>query len=322
MTSLSDQRFKLAQAEYAAWAGIFGNALLTTIKGGVGYLSGSKALIADSAHSASEVAGSIAALVGIRSAKLHADDQHPYDRGRTESITAIIVSVLLLIAGIEIGLSSLKKIAGGVDEPPQWNALITIVVALAVQEAIFRYNFRQGNKLSRPAWAANAAEHRSGVFASGIALIGIGGAILGNVFDTPQLYYLDPIAGVFISAMVLRKGFKLVVESIHNTMDRVLHEEDAEELLETIQRVKGVIAVDDLRAREHGHYVIVDVKISVNPRITVTEGHDIAKSVKLHLMKRFHHVSDVFIHVHPYDPGYPYKRNIDLDQDDFPTLLH
>jgi divalent metal cation (Fe/Co/Zn/Cd) transporter len=117
-------------------------------------------------------------------------------------------------------------------------------------------------------------------------------------------------------------GYKLIMESIHDTMDHVLHHEEADELLKAVQRVPGVIAVDSLRAREHGHYVIVDVKISVNPRISVMDGHDIAKHVKHMLLNRFIHVSDVFIHVNPYDPGYPYKNNVDSEQDDFPSLLH
>ncbi|CRF29141.1 ferrous iron efflux protein F [Mycobacterium tuberculosis] len=92
-------------------------------------------------------------------------------------------------------------------------------------------------------------------------------------------------------------------------------------MIDTVQRVKGVISIDDLRAREHGHYVVVDIKISVNPRISIQEGYDIAKIVKFTLMKRFIHVSDVFVHVTPYDSGYPYK-NHDLQADDMPTLLH
>jgi divalent metal cation (Fe/Co/Zn/Cd) transporter len=67
--------------------------------------------------------------------------------------------------------------------------------------------------------------------------------------------------------------------------------------------------------------VIVDIKISVNPRITVSEGHDIGKAVKHQLLSNFSHVSDVFIHVNPYDPGYPYK-DVSSEHPDFPTLLH
>jgi divalent metal cation (Fe/Co/Zn/Cd) transporter len=64
------------------------------------------------------------------------------------------------------------------------------------------------------------------------------------------------------------------------------------------------------------------MRISVNPRITVCEGHEIAKEVKSMLLERFIHISDVFVHVNPYDPGYPYKNNLELEQRDFPMMLH
>lgn len=317
---MTDDRFR--KAEFAAWVGIVGNLALAFLKGAVGLLAGSKALLADAVHSASDVAGSFAVLVGLRAAKLPPDEDHPYGHGKAEPIAAIIVSVLLMIVGVQIGISSLKAITAGVTGAPGKLALIALIISIIVKEAMFQYKFRLGKKLGSQALITNAWEHRSDVYSSIAAVFGVGGAIFGQYFGLPWLYYLDPIAGLVVSALVLKMGYRLIMESIHNTMDHVLHFEDSQELVEATQRVKGVITVDELRAREHGHYVIVDVKISVNPRITVLEGHDIAKAVKSLLMKRFSHVSDVFVHVNPYDPGYPYKNNVDPEQDDFPTLLH
>ncbi|WP_262678905.1 cation transporter dimerization domain-containing protein [Paenibacillus sp. J5C2022] len=98
-------------------------------------------------------------------------------------------------------------------------------------------------------------------------------------------------------------------------------EESADEIMAVVQRVEGVVTVQSLRAREHGHYVVAEIIISVNPRITVQEGQDIAKRVKLLLMHRFLHLSEVVIYVEPYDPGYPYKSNHDPNQEQMPTLL-
>jgi hypothetical protein len=100
-----------------------------------------------------------------------------------------------------------------------------------------------------------------------------------------------------------------------------MREESADELMAVVQRVEGVVTVQSLRAREQGHYVVAEIVISVNPRITVLEGQDIAKRVKLLLMHRFLHLSEVMIYVEPYDPGYPYKSNHDPNQEQMPTLL-
>lgn len=317
---MSGTRF--GKAEMAAWMGIFGNLTLAAVKGTIGYTAGSKALMADAVTSASDVAGSLAVLVGLKAARRPADADHPYGHGKAEPITAIIVSVLMIIIGFEIAKSSFNTLRAGVQQAPEWTALLALAVSILVKEALFRYNYSLGKKLSSQALLAGAMDHRTDVFASAAAAVGVLGALAGDLFNQPGLYMLDPLAGVFVSVLVLRMGYKMIRESVHNTMDHVLHEEDAVELVQTVQRINGVITVDELRAREHGHYVIVDVKISVNPKISVAEGHEIAKLAKQHLMKRFIHVSDVLVHVNPYDPGYPYKNNVDPEQDEMPTLLH
>ncbi|WP_168121646.1 cation transporter dimerization domain-containing protein [Paenibacillus sp. HB172176] len=106
--------------------------------------------------------------------------------------------------------------------------------------------------------------------------------------------------------------------AVRNTADL---SRDAEDFMQIVQRVEGVVTVESLRAREQGHYVIAEIVISVNPRISVLEGQEIANKVKLLLMHRFLHLSDVSIHVEPYNPGYPYKSNHDPNQEQMPTLL-
>ncbi|UJF31968.1 cation diffusion facilitator family transporter [Paenibacillus hexagrammi] len=317
---MSDKRFE--KAEFAAWVGIAGNLLLALVKGIIGFMSNSKALLADAAHSASDVAGSIAVLIGLRVAGLPPDEDHPYGHGKAESIASIVVAVILLLVGIQIGISSIKTLWHGAEAPPKAYALVAIALSLIVKEAMFQYKYRLGKKLKSQALITNAWEHRSDVYSSIAALIGVLGAVLGEYAGWPLLYELDPLAGIFVALLVIRMGYNLVKEAAHATMDHVLHHEDASELIEFVQSIKGVISVDDLRAREHGHYVIVDTKISVNPRISVLEGHDIAKSVKQQLMKKFTHVSDVFVHVNPYDPGYPYKNNMDEEAGAYPSVIH
>jgi divalent metal cation (Fe/Co/Zn/Cd) transporter len=111
------------------------------------------------------------------------------------------------------------------------------------------------------------------------------------------------------------------MEAIHNTMDHVMHPEDSRELIQAVRSVNGVIDVDDLRARELGHYVVVDLKISVNPHISVQEGHDIAKQSKQKLIETFPYVLDVLIHVNPYGPSYPYKTD-KQERNEFPGIIH
>lgn len=313
---------RFARAEFAAWIGIVGNIVLAVLKGIIGYTSNSKALIADAAHSASDVAGSFAVLIGLKAAKKPPDEDHPYGHGKAETIAAIIVSILLMIVGYEIAVSAVKVMLAGDIKAPDGLALVAIAISIGVKEALFQYKYRLGKKLSSQALIANAWEHRSDVYSSIAAFIGVGGAVLGSHLHFPYFVYLDPVAGVVVALLIIRMGIQLVRESIHNVLDHVLHEEDANELLMTVQKVPGVLAVDELRAREHGHYVIVDVKLSVDPQLTVLEGHHIGKEVKRSLMNRHSHVADVFVHINPYDPGFPYPSSDHLNREDKPTVIH
>ena len=310
---MSTDRF--AKAETGAWIGIIGNVVLAAVKGAAGFLSGSQALIADAFHSASDVAGSFAVLIGLKAAKRPPDKDHPYGHGKAESIAAIIVSVLLLVVGLELAISAVKSIWNGQVEIPKWYALAAIMLSIVAKEGMFQYKYRLGKRLSSQALIANAWEHRSDVYSSIAALIGVGAAMIGGQLNIGWLLYMDPAAGAAVAVLVLHMGYKLVMDSIHSTMDHVLHDEEANPLIRAVQTVDGVITVDELRAREHGHYVIVDVKISVNPRMTVAEGHMIAKRVKNHLLQRFLHVADVFVHVNPFDPGYPYRMQDQVRED-------
>ncbi|BCU81349.1 cation transporter [Polycladomyces abyssicola] len=287
------------QAEKGAWIGIIGNALLAAFKGMIGVVAQSQALIADAVHSASDVAGSLAVLIGVRAAQMPPDEDHPYGHGKAESIAAIIVAVLLGVVGFQMVYDSFSSLFEPARAPGWW-AAVAAVVSMVVKEWMFRYKYRLGKRIGSQALIVNAWEHRSDVFSSFAALLGIGGAILGARLGVSPLVYLDAVAGIFVSILVLLMAYKLAKESIHTTMDHVLHEEDAAELVEAAASVPGVTRVDELRAREHGHYVIVDVKIAVDPQITVEEGHQIGKRVKHTLMDRFDYVSDVLVHVNPY----------------------
>ncbi|WLR60682.1 cation diffusion facilitator family transporter [Guptibacillus hwajinpoensis] len=295
-----EERFR--KAEIAAIIGILGNIILAVLKGVIGSISNSRALIADAAHSASDVAGSFAVFVGLRAAKLPPDKDHPYGHGKAESIAAIIVAVLLLLVGVEIGISSGKAIFKPIEIlAPGTLALYAALISIVVKEAMFRYKYRLGKKIKSDALIVNAYEHRSDVYSSIAVLIGIAGAILGSKFSLPWLIYADPIAGIFVSVLIAKMAVKLGFESIHTTLDHVLHEEDTTEYKKVITGMPGVVNLDEFYAREHGHYVIIDIKLGVDPDISVKEGHDIGKDVKKRLLEE-DDVHDVLVHINPYEP--------------------
>ncbi|RUS47704.1 cation diffusion facilitator family transporter [Cohnella sp. AR92] len=303
---MSQRRF--AGAEHGAGMSALGLLGLSILKGGVGWLTGSRALLADACHSAADTAAATTTYLEMRrvghAPRTHLDKQ----KLPAEAVVGIVFSALLFVGGIEIAISSIRKMARGVDEAPGWSAVAVIVFGIFVREGLIRYRRRYESRLGmRP--DSVRGESRSDIFASLTALVGSVGAMTGELFDIPSLYFLDPAAGIVIGVFVMKSGYQLVQGVIRSVDDSSLDEVDVQSLLEAVQRVDGVVAVEGLRARELGHYVIVDLTIRVNPRITVFEGQDIALRVRRQLTKRFLHVTDANVQVQPFDPGYPYKSN-------------
>ena len=190
-------------------------------------------------HSASDVIGSLAVLFGLRAAKQPPDEDHPYGHGKAESISAIIVAVLLFIVGLEIAISSIKAFSQEL-EPPKGITIFAVVLSIVVKEGMFQYKFRLGKRVNSDAIIANAYEHRSDVFSSIAALIGICAAIIGGKLGIDWLVYADPIAGLVVSLLVVKMAWSIGAEAIHATLDHVLHEEDVIPLREAVLQVDGV----------------------------------------------------------------------------------
>ncbi|GAB6990919.1 cation diffusion facilitator family transporter [Paenibacillus pini] len=309
-------------SDTVTWTGIVGDLMLAVFKGVVGYFSGSKALLGDALYSLSDAARALAQRISWRSGtKSRNLQKYEVPSGRTEPMLAVLFAVLVLMGGLQIAVAAIRELSTGNLRVPEQFSLIAIFVSLAVKEAIFQFQFRQSRKSGDGKHNTYAENHRFGLYSSLTVLVGIFLTMAGDTFQWSALLYMGPVSALIVAGFVLFKGYQLIVNSVYGTLVQETEEEDAISFIETVQRVHGVITVNDLRAQEQGHYVTIDLKISVNPRITVLEAHDIAERARKLLMHRFVHVSDVQIQVVPYDPGYPYKSNHELTDNELPTII-
>lgn len=284
----------------ATWLGIAVNVLLTLGKGIVGFLANSQALLADAAHSASDVVGSVVALLGIKMADAPPDDDHPYGHGKAEHVASIIVALLLVAVGVQMAAAAVKVLMAGVPPAPGSLALPVITLSIIVKELLFHYKLRLGQRHGSAALVAEAWHHRSDSFSSIAALIGVGAAWVGEKAGLPYLLYGDAAAGLVVSLIIIKVGVTLAKQSSNIMMEQVLNEEEVAAFAETAASVPGVMGIDQLHARSHGRYVIIDIKIGVHRHLTVEAGHRIGKQVKHKLLARHPEVEDVFVHVNPH----------------------
>ncbi|WP_178020312.1 cation diffusion facilitator family transporter [uncultured Paenibacillus sp.] len=308
--------------EPAAWTGIVGDIVLAVFLGTVGLLYGSLALLAGALYSAYDAAAGIAArLPGPGDSRLRRDRSASTGKVSPEPLPAIFFSVFLLMGAVQLGIAAIADIAEADTTPPETFVLAAVLLSMALRETLFQGKLRLPRKKADADMQSIVEKHRHSLFSSVIVLAGVFGAMGGQAWDLPAMAYLEPSAAILVALHVLIQVYRLVKRSVYGSPASQLREEDAASLIETVQRVHGVITVDDLKAQENGHYVTVTAKISVNPKITVMEANDIANRAKMLLLNRFSHITDVRIHVAPYEAGYPYKSNTEESDSDLPNLL-
>ncbi|QQE77451.1 cation diffusion facilitator family transporter [Alicyclobacillus sp. SO9] len=293
------------QIQLAAAIGTIANIVLTIGKAVVGHVAGSRALLADAVHSGADVVGSIAVMIGLKVARKPPDADHPYGHGRAELVSSAVVALVLLVAGIEVFIASIK----GLFAPPHAPEAMAAYVAAAsivVKEILYQYNVRLGRRFNSHSLVASAKDHRTDVYASIAALIGIVLSIAGRVFHIHWLKFMDSIAGAGVALVVVFIGYQIVADVVQSLMDRVeVRETNLEKYYAALHKIKGVERVDDLRIRDHGQFIVVDVEIGVDAQISVEQGHEVAERVKTELRVVFPRIVEVLVHVNPYYPETP-----------------
>lgn len=286
-------------ARVAAWFAFWSNVLLSLVKLIVGYLFLSNALIADGYHSAADVLASIAVLVSLRISKQPADEDHPYGHGKAEVVAAGIVAGILSVAALEIGIGSIGSLFKPAMEP-HWIAFAAAVFSWGLKQVLYTYTIRLGNRLKSQALIATAVDHKADVIASIAAVVGIGIALIGKQMNLPILYYADPVAGFAVAVLILKLAVETGREAVEVLMERNVEPDMLHAFSHIVLNVPNVKRLDRIRARAHGHYILVDVRVGVPGTITVQEGHDVAKTIRNTIIQEHPDVEEVLVHLNPW----------------------
>ena len=300
------------------FVGALSNLALSVIKFLGGVFGHSAALISDAVHSISDLLTDTVALFTYQIGRLPRDYNHPYGHRRAESIGAAVIGLFILLAGLGIGWESLHLavyLAGWplpldplepllpVRRPPTWVALAGALLSLGVKEWLFHYTRHAGEKENSPTLVANAWHHRSDAISSVAALIGIGAAMAGYPL-------MDPLAGLVVALIILRAGYQILREGTRDLMDTSLEESELERIHRTILSTPGVLRAHELRTRRMGGEVFMDVHVLVDRECSVTEGHQVAETVRRRLLAEFEAIQDVVVHIdteddYRFEPVYP-----------------
>lgn len=287
-----NERFN--KADKIIRTGFLVNAALMLIKLAAGYWGQSDAVFADGIESASDFIAICSTMLALRWGRQPFDEQHPYGHGRAESLAALLISLVICSTGIWILADSVMSVINQDFKSPGWLAISATVVTIVIKNLLYSYSKAVGEQLESPSLLAIAQDHRKDALTSVATLVGVSGAYMGwNV--------MDPLAAGLTSVFILYVGWSTFRSAVHDLMDGSVKGEYIREITALAEGVKYVDHVHQIRARRSGQYIIIDLKLEMNPEMTVKQSHDVAKEVKRLIFEQFSNVGDVMIHINPHN---------------------
>jgi cation diffusion facilitator family transporter len=289
-------------AKKVAIISVVSNILLTLGKLVVGWYGKSDAVFADGIHSAADVFASIIVLLVIKIANKPADKEHPYGHGKAEVIVSGIVGVVLLIVSFYVVYEAIMGFFHPISTP-NILAMWVAIISYGAKEVLYRYSYKVAQEQNSKAIEAIAFDHKADTVASVAAALGVILSIIGDKFNIFILLYGDKIASIVVSYLIFNISRKMLKESFDILLERNIDTEILNEYKSIISSFPAVKRIDRIRAREHGYYILVDLRISIDHEKTIKEGHDLSRKIKQELMNRHDNIEEVLIHLNPYYPS-------------------
>ncbi|MGN0362270.1 MAG: cation diffusion facilitator family transporter [Bilifractor sp.] len=225
--------------------GILVNVLLAAFKAVVGLMSHSVAIVMDAVNNLSDALSSVITILGTKLAGKEPDKKHPLGYGRIEYLSAMIISVIVLYAGVSSLVESIKKILH--PEAPDYSATALLIIAVAVVAKVIlgRFVKKNGQKVKSDSLVASGSDalHDSVISASTLAA-----AVIYLLLHIS----LEAWLGALISAVIVKSGLEMLRDTVSEILGERIDAETAQAVKHTICQVDGVHGAYDLIINNYG----------------------------------------------------------------------
>lgn len=255
-----------------------------------GYATGAVSVISDGFHSLTDAASNVMGMIGLRASRKPPDDDHPYGHRKYETLAAAGIFVFLLLVVVEVTRAALNRLAGGAAPMVTAYSFGVMVVTLAINLLVVRYERREGRRLTSELLMADALHTRSDVLTSCAVIVSLGAVWMGYPV-------LDPIGGLVIAIFIARTGWAIGRDTSRVLSDRVVLAED--DIRRVVMAVPDVLGCHHIRSRGSIDYTFLDLHVWFAGDTTLYEAHRLSHVVKDRLMDQYPHIADAIIHIEP-----------------------
>lgn len=282
--------------------GIIVNILMASIKVIIGLLSSSIAIISEGVNNASDVLTALLTLIGTKLAGKHPDEKHPFGYGRIEYLTSLVVSVLILITGIEMLESSIKLIFSPGELSISYVTLVIVALSAVVKYFYGVYAVKMGKKASSGALEAVGMESKNDSFVSILTIVS---ALAFLIFHVS----IDAYVGAITSLLIIKAGYEVLRDTISELIGRPGEEELAEKLYKEIRSTDGIINAVDMMLHNYGPEAWSgSVNVEIDHNKTVGDFYQFIHELQLRIMREYNVV--MVFGVYAVDNDHEYTKEL------------
>jgi len=278
-------------AKTAGLLGIAGNIFLLTIKGIVGFISGSQAMIADTFNSAGDILSSILTFVGSKISSKPGDSDHNFGHGKSEYIFSLLISVTMILVSLKLLIDSIMSLIYKNELQFSWFLVIVCIVTIITKFSLYLYTRHISKKFKNILVEANSKDHFNDCIVTTFTLISI-------LFALNGIYFIDGIVGIGIATWICFTGIKIFTESYNVLMDVSIDENTKDTILNLIHTYKDIQKIENLYSTPCGYKYIITLTIFVDGNMSTFDSHKLADDLEKDI-KKLDNIFDVIIHVNP-----------------------
>lgn len=275
-----------AYGNLAGTIGIIVNVLLFAIKLSVGLLAGSVAVMADAFNNLSDAASSIITIIGFKMANKPADAEHPFGHGRIEYISALIVSFLVMLVGLQFVKSSLERITNPATVKFEVIPFLLLLVSIFFKLWLSKFNKSVGHRINSSALKAAATDALGDVFTSSTVVISF---LLAKFTQFP----LDGYIGVFVACAIIYSGYGLIKETLNPLLGEAPDPVLVSNISDMVMSYENINGIHDLVVHNYGPGRIMasihaeipsDIDVMTIHHIIDTAEREISKKLNIYLV--------------------------------------
>lgn len=283
---------KFKAVKRASIFGMIGNIFLLIIKGSIGFITNSQAMIADAFNSAGDIFSSIMTFIGNKIASKPSDDDHNLGHGKAEYIYSMLIGIMMILIACQVFKSSLFSLINkSVYDFSIW-LVIVCIITIVVKLSLYIYTHTLYKKHHNLLIDANSKDYRNDCVITLMNLIAC-------ILNVNGIYFFDGVVGIIISLWIFITALHIFMESYDVLMDKSICDETKNLVYDIINEHKEIGKITNFNSTPIGYQYQISFVIYVDGNLSTFESHNIADNLEQEIIAKIKEIYLVVIHINP-----------------------